>query len=56
MLNMQAFHKWLSSTAAPGGYQSGLARLTHISRIQLLNIASDLSWDIWHAGEATSAH
>jgi len=51
MVNMQAFHKWLSSVAAPGAYQSRLARLTCVDRIQLLKLASDLTWDIWHAGQ-----
>ncbi|NOY97930.1 MAG: hypothetical protein GXP40_01840 [Chloroflexi bacterium] len=48
MLNMQAFHKWLSSTAkAQNAYQRHLRQLVQASRIQVMNAQSDLTWAIW---------
>ena len=55
MSNMQAFHKWLSSThRTPNTYQRTLSRLTRVSRAQVLNIASDLIWYIWDADNQVS--
>jgi hypothetical protein len=48
MFTMQAFHNWLSSTTeTPNTYRHSLAKLTQISRKQVANIASDLTWYIW---------
>jgi hypothetical protein len=57
MSNMQAFHQWLFSSAAqkPGAYQRRLASLTRISRPQILNIASDMTWVIWETDQPASA-
>lgn len=50
MKNMQDFHKWLSSvTETSTPHRRRLASLTRLNRIQLLNVASDLTWDIWGA-------
>ena len=56
MSNMQAFHKWLSSTSGrPSAYQHALSRLARVSRAQILNIASDLIWYLWDADNPSIA-
>ena len=52
-MNMQAFHKWLSVKPSQL-YQRRLVGLTRISRTQVLDATSELTWLIWNA-EATSA-
>jgi hypothetical protein len=57
MSNMQTFHQWLFSSAMqkPGAYQRRLASLTRISRLQILNIASGMTWVIWETDQPASA-
>ena len=57
MSNMQAFHKWLfsSATQKSDAYQRRLASLTRVSRSQILNIASDLLWVFWESDQPASA-
>lgn len=56
MLNMQAFHKWLSSAdETPNTHQRRMARLAHVSRARMMEIAGDLVWFVWDAPKITSA-
>ncbi len=56
MLSMQDFRKWLTSTTThPNDYRDHLARLTRVSRGQILNITSELAWYIWYADGAASS-
>ena len=55
MSNMHAFYKQLSATPKRSNlYQRGLTRLTHASRAQVLNVASDLIWYIWDADQSAN--
>ena len=56
MLSMQAFHEWLSSTdETPNIHHRRMARLSSISRVQIMEIAGDLVWFVWNAPDVTSA-
>jgi hypothetical protein len=56
MLNMQAFHKWLSSTdETPNTLQGRMARLARVSRARIVEIAGDLVWFMWESPQATGA-
>jgi len=56
MLSMQDFRRWLTSTTThPNDYRDHLARLTRVSRGQILNITSELAWYIWYADGAASS-
>jgi hypothetical protein len=50
MKHMQDFREWLSAAnAASESHQRRLAALTHIDRVQLSNVSSELSWLKWEA-------
>ena len=54
-MTMQAFHKWLSSTAGTSqAYRRHLARLTRATRAQLLKLRSDDMWYLWNATAANA--
>ena len=56
MLNMQAFHKWLTSTdVTPDTLQGRMARLARIGRARIMKITGELVWFIWDAPDVTSA-
>lgn len=51
MSNMQVFYKNIKATeiGADDPYLSSLKKLTHIDRVQLQSIATDLWWSDWAA-------
>ncbi|MEW5829809.1 MAG: hypothetical protein AB1846_13030 [Chloroflexota bacterium] len=50
MSNMQAFHKWLSSTEKPqDACQRCLRQLTRASRNLVISLQGDITWAIWSA-------
>ena len=52
-MNMQAFYKWLSVKPSQA-HPRRLAGLTRVTRTQVLDATSELTWLLW-APEAVSA-
>ena len=53
MLNMQTFHKLLSTTSEnKDAYLTALLAITKIRPDQLGNMATGLEWDPWGSGNA----
>jgi len=53
-MKMQAFRDWLFSVKPSQDYQRQLEGITRFSRNRLVDVASQLTWDIWNAGPAAN--